>query len=256
MAAHTSTPWLPALSVAGSATLFALGLVVGHLERRSPARADGASPRERRRAVLADLAAFACVAFVWGPTHLFVQGRVRAMLPFLDAARAALRLPFAAQVVLVLFVNDLAVYWLHRLAHRPALWRIHRWHHTPAHLDWLSGMRASLLQIVVFSAPSFVITQLAPATLPGLAASFAFCQLYNHANVTVRWTPVSWAIVSPKAHRIHHAKVPALYDRNFGTLWTFWDRLFGTFVDEREVRDDFPLGIDEAPNPVRASVGL
>ena len=39
---------------------------------------------------------------------------------------------------------------------------------------------------------------------------------------------------TPSHHRVHHAVNPQYLDRNYGAILIVWDRLFGTFVEERE----------------------
>ena len=59
-----------------------------------------------------------------------------------------------------------------------------------------------------------------------------------------RWIE-AW-LNTPSHHRVHHAKNPAYWDRNFGGALIVWDRLFGSFAEEREAPS---YGI---PQPVRS----
>jgi len=47
---------------------------------------------------------------------------------------------------------------------------------------------------------------------------------------------IEWAIITPSNHRVHHGSDERYIDKNFGVLFTFWDRLFNTYVKE----DAFP----------------
>src|SRR5690606_33355684 len=57
-------------------------------------------------------------------------------------------LPWAARLLLFVFLADLGHYWIHRLMHHRFLWRVHRWHHAPTHMSWAAGNRESLLDAI------------------------------------------------------------------------------------------------------------
>jgi sterol desaturase/sphingolipid hydroxylase (fatty acid hydroxylase superfamily) len=44
---------------------------------------------------------------------------------------------------------------------------------------------------------------------------------------------LEWVLNTPSHHRVHHACDSAYLDRNYGGILITWDRLFGTFADER-----------------------
>lgn len=48
------------------------------------------------------------------------------------------------------------------------------------------------------------------------------------------WWPIEFIFVTPSHHRVHHARNKAYLDKNFGGALIVWDRLFGTFEEERE----------------------
>jgi sterol desaturase/sphingolipid hydroxylase (fatty acid hydroxylase superfamily) len=65
-------------------------------------------------------------------------------------------------------------------------------------------------------------------------------------------------LVTPRFHRIHHARSPELYESNYGFGLTIWDRLFGTFQDPGKVGDTFEVG-EESPTfaeQMRALMGV
>ena len=43
---------------------------------------------------------------------------------------------------------------------------------------------------------------------------------------------IEWLIITPSNHRVHHGSDEKYIDKNFGVLFTFWDRLFGTYIKE------------------------
>jgi len=99
----------------------------------------------------------------------------------------------------------------------------------------------TLLAVVVTGAPMWLM--LLYQTL-----SAAFSQ-FNHANIRFpRWIdkPLSWIIVSPNMHKVHHHHTQPLTDTNYGNIFSIWDRLFGTFVYVDDMKT-LHYGIDTHP---------
>jgi sterol desaturase/sphingolipid hydroxylase (fatty acid hydroxylase superfamily) len=68
---------------------------------------------------------------------------------------------------------------------------------------------------------------------------------FNHANITLPKSvdrAISWFIVSPDMHKVHHHYVLPYTDSNFGNIFSIWDRLFGTFMTMP--REEMVYGID------------
>lgn len=143
----------------------------------------------------------------------------------------------AAPVLLVALLTRTGLnYALHRLSHRiPLLWRLHRCHHSDPHVDLsltlrhhplelLPGLLVFPLGVVAMGLPLWAV-----ATVELLMIVGSFCE-----HVAIRLPPRNgrWLdalFVTPAVHHIHHSAHPAETDSNFGSLFTLWDRLFGTF---------------------------
>jgi len=158
-------------------------------------------------------------------------------------------LPSIWKIVLALFVVHFLIYWIHRAQHRYGiLWRTHAWHHSVEQMYWFAGFRTSFFHSFIYNIPQVVI----PVTLLKLTpveASIGYSiglliQFWEHTNLKVNVGPLSWLIVTPDYHRIHHS---ATTNRGMNLAPTFriWDRMFGTFVDPGLVPDSFPLGLGE-----------
>ena len=169
-------------------------------------------------------------------------------------------LPTVVKLLLFYIVEDFGLYWVHRLMHGRFAWPIHRWHHAPTYLYWLSGIRATIPHIVLFNV-SYVLA------LPLLheASSWAFQVIivehivrnnWMHMNVTWRSSRLEWLFVTPRYHHIHHSRHPAHQGRNLGALLTIWDRLFGTYYDPNDVRGELSFGLTERVAPARLVIGL
>jgi sterol desaturase/sphingolipid hydroxylase (fatty acid hydroxylase superfamily) len=150
-------------------------------------------------------------------------------------------LPYPAVVVATLLLRNLATWLVHRASHAvPLLWRAHRIHHTDVRLDLSTGFRNHPLEL------AYGIPWLAAVTVAfgGDAASLAAYEavaigfsLWTHANLRL---PIALdrrlrlLFVTPAMHHVHHSSRRAETDSNYGDLFSFWDRLFGTYCDRDE----------------------
>ncbi len=132
-------------------------------------------------------------------------------------------------------VLDLLVYFLHRAYHGyPLLWRFHLVHHSDRDLDVTSASRFHLGEVTISGAAKFGTVQLlgiSPTGLIGFEIVMLAAAQLQHANIRLPNAVESslWlAFVPPAMHRVHHHPLRAATDSNFGTLVSFWDRLFGT----------------------------
>jgi sterol desaturase/sphingolipid hydroxylase (fatty acid hydroxylase superfamily) len=89
---------------------------------------------------------------------------------------------------------------------------------------------------------------------------FALANLVEHGDVAVRADVergLARVVVTPALHRRHHDRASANRDRNFGTVFTCWDRLFGTY-GASATQDAWTIGAPEVgvPRTVRAALVL
>jgi len=158
-------------------------------------------------------------------------------------------LPSVCKIIIALFLVDFIIYWIHRAQHNfDIMWRTHAWHHSIEQMYWFAGFRTSFLHSFIYNIPQVVIPvtlfKLSPAEA-GIGYSLGLLiQFWEHTNLKVNIGPLAWLIISPAYHRIHHSAT-AHRGMNLGTTFSIWDRMFGTYVDPREVRDSFPLGLGE-----------
>ena len=52
--------------------------------------------------------------------------------------------------------------------------------------------------------------------------------MLNHSNLKLSLRFLEPILITPRLHRLHH--VPETENQNFGTVFTFWDRMRGTLV--------------------------
>lgn len=132
-------------------------------------------------------------------------------------------------------------YCYHRAAHRVRwFWCNHAVHHSPNDLTlataYRTGMFAKLIGAPLFFAPLVWIGFPTQVVLATLALNLLY-QFWIH----VTWIPklgwLEYVFNTPSAHRVHHAANPEYLDANYGGVLTIFDRLFGSYVAER---DDLP----------------
>ena len=147
-------------------------------------------------------------------------------------------LPAAVSGVVAVIVLDLAVYVQHVVFHAvPALWRVHRVHHTDVDFDVTTGVRFHPVEIALSLALKIVLIA---ALGPPVVAVVVFevllnaTSMFNHGNVRIPEAPdrlLRWLVVTPDMHRVHHSVRAEETSSNFGFNLPWWDRLFGTYRD-------------------------
>ena len=140
-------------------------------------------------------------------------------------------------VVLVVILCDLAYYWEHRFVHRNGLgWMTHTVHHSSPYFNISVAYRFGPLDgfwPFFFHAP-LVLLGFDPLLV---FAGEAFVQLYQtalHTEILRKLPrPVEWLMNTPSHHRVHHGSNPEYLDKNYAGIFIIWDRLFGTFAEEK-----------------------
>lgn len=220
---------LPSIVFTGGT--FLLGLIVFHtLERLAPIQQKG-QHGPRRAGYLADLTA----ALVDGP-FLSALSKIAALwvVTLLPQTYEALgHWPWLLQFALFLLVNDFGRYWLHRWYHEvPWLWRLHRVHHSPVEMDALSTFRIHVLEAVIKYGVIIV-----PFHVFGVDKSVTVLytcldvlkSFWHHANFRNYIGPLNYVLNSPELHWWHHVTEGRGMFSNYGSIFSVWDRLFGTF---------------------------
>lgn len=141
------------------------------------------------------------------------------------------------EIIATVVVLDLGDYWWHRMNHRVGfLWRFHKAHHLDTHCDVTTALR--------FHPGELLLSGLVKATWilawgPSLWG-FAIFELmitaasqYHHSNIDLS-DPVEPALrlihVTPRMHASHHSAHTGSLNGNFSTVFSVWDRVFGTYV--------------------------
>lgn len=171
-------------------------------------------------------------------------------LPGLAVRPLISQIPPAVLPFVAFGMFDFMAYWAHRWAHEvPFLWRFHAVHHTPEHMDWVSGFRIHPFDGVLIAPPVFFL--LGAGIDPELTGVFAVLQIvlgiFFHANVRVRWRVLDRVVANPEFHHWHHANEADAIGHNYGAALPQWDLLFGTFFmpNRKSKRRPRHYGVDE-----------
>lgn len=146
-------------------------------------------------------------------------------------------LPWIVRCVLAIVLLDLLQYWIHWSFHRvPWLWRVHQVHHSDPDYDVSTAARFHPIETICSTGVHLgAIALLAPPPAAVFISSLltVILNLSTHANASLPgWVEktVRYAFITPDLHRIHHSLDMREQQRNFGQTFSWWDRVFGTYV--------------------------
>lgn len=157
-------------------------------------------------------------------------------------------------IIGLLLMDLIGAYLAHWAQHKTRwMWRFHLIHHTDTWIDTTSANRhhpgESVIRFVFTTFAVLIIG--APMWLVFLyqSLSVVFSQ-FNHANISLPKNLdriLSYVMVSPDMHKVHHHYVLPYTDSNYGNIFSVWDRLFGTFSILE--RDKIVYGVDTHQKP-------
>jgi len=148
-----------------------------------------------------------------------------------------LNMPLLISLVLGLLALDAWEYWLHRLFHRYLfLWRFHLIHHSDLDLDFTTHVRHHPLESLL--GQLFMLLFVVLMGLPALAVMFysvaAFSvSFFAHSNISLPAkldSVLRCFIITPDMHRVHHSIDKPETNSNYGMVFPWWDKIFGTYV--------------------------
>lgn len=137
----------------------------------------------------------------------------------------------------LLLLDFIGAYLVHFIEHKVKfLWRFHLIHHTDTWIDTTSGNRhhpgESVIRFVFTTLGVFIIGCPIWLVLMYQTISVISTQ-FTHANISLPDkldTFLSYFLVSPNMHKVHHHYKLPYTDSNYGNIFSLWDRLFGTFM--------------------------
>ena len=146
-------------------------------------------------------------------------------------------LPIWAVWALTFIVIDFVYYWYHRCSHRVRfLWAVHMNHHSSEEMNYVVSLRQAWFGPIT-KIPFFMFMPLVGfdplITLVAGVASTLWGVL-GHTQWINKLGPLEYILVTPSSHRVHHGSNECYLDKNYGNFLIVWDRMFGTFAEEKE----------------------
>jgi len=154
----------------------------------------------------------------------------------------------------VLALDLIGAYTVHWAEHKVRwMWKFHLIHHTDTHVDTTSANRHhpgesvfrfffTLLGVAIVGVPMWIVFLYQSLSV--------ILSQFNHANIQIPLAVdklLSWVIVSPNMHKVHHHYQLPYTDSNYGNIFSIWDRLFGTFKTLKP--DHIVYGVDTHMDP-------
>lgn len=139
--------------------------------------------------------------------------------------------------IALILATDFVWYWYHRLGHEVNIfWAAHIVHHHSEEFNFTAAARITTLQAIIRTGfwcllplvgfhPTMVITMLL------VHGSYSF---FTHTQIIGRIKWLEYVFITPSLHGVHHASDEKYLDKNYGDMFVFWDKLFGTFQVEEE----------------------
>lgn len=139
--------------------------------------------------------------------------------------------------VLCMLMTDFCYYWMHRVEHRVrVLWTMHSIHHSSEEFDLTTGQRLFFLgdiQLWVYFIPVLVVGFDAAQVLTCMIVIFVY-NAWLHTEYVPKLGVLEYVFATPSIHRVHHGRNAQYIDKNFAGLLVVWDRMFGTYEEEKE----------------------
>lgn len=163
--------------------------------------------------------------------------------------------------VTMLIAYDFSYYVYHVMQHRfPILWELHKVHHSAEVMVGVTKDRVhpldelmnrvwdGLIPGVCFGIWSLVALDPVEVTVFGINVyvmrNILMMDFVRHTHLPISFGVVDHVVISPHYHQLHHSTAKKHWDKNFGLMFSVWDRLFGTLAAP-EPKETFKFGLIE-----------
>jgi len=182
---------------------------------------------------------------------------VKMVVPYELISISELHIPQATILLLSFLLIDLAHYLSHRMHHKiPLLWRLHRLHHADKTFDLMTVFLNHPLEFFsasIFLTIFFVIFDIPVKGMVTYGIIFSIYTIFEHTKILIPDKInqlLSYLFITPNLHRIHHSIDYKESNRNFGIVFSLWDRLFTTFTEKtNKSLTTISFGIEQKQTP-------
>jgi sterol desaturase/sphingolipid hydroxylase (fatty acid hydroxylase superfamily) len=139
---------------------------------------------------------------------------------------------YIIEFILTVFLITFIHYFYHRALHHPAMWELHKLHHSADEMNIFTASREHPLVVAVYviliSIPS-AIFGIRPEVIFVYKSLEGFYNLFLHSKVDLFPKFTKSFMISTADHHIHHSTNPAHHNTNFGMVLNIWDKIFSTY---------------------------
>lgn len=170
--------------------------------------------------------------------NLFVAAGFYQVFDWIYTNYAILSIPNSWWVwIILMLATDFLWYWYHRLGHEVNfLWAAHIVHHQSEEFNLTVSARITTLQALIRNIFYAVLPLIGfhPVMVFTILLVHGAYSFFTHTQLVGKLGWLEHILITPSLHGVHHASDEKYLDKNYGDVFTFWDKLFGTFQLEEE----------------------
>lgn len=139
--------------------------------------------------------------------------------------------------VFLLLAADFVWYWYHRLGHEINIfWAAHIVHHQSEEFNLSAAARITTIQAMIRTVFWCALPLLGfqPMMVMVILVVHGMYSFFTHTQVIKAPKWLEYIFITPSLHGVHHASDEKYLDKNYGDVFVFWDKMFGTFQQEEE----------------------
>ena len=139
--------------------------------------------------------------------------------------------------ILLILATDFVWYWYHRLGHEVNfLWAAHIVHHQSEEFNLSVSARITTFQALIRNVfwcllPFVGFHPLMVVVILSVHGAYSF---FTHTQMIGKLGWLEHILITPSLHGVQHASDEKYLDKNYGDVFVFWDKMFGTFQQEEE----------------------
>lgn len=170
--------------------------------------------------------------------NLFIAASFYQLFYFIYENYALFQIPnnWITWIALIL-ATDFVWYWYHRLGHEVNfLWAAHIVHHQSEEFNLTVAARITTLQALIRNIFWCVLPFVGfhPALVIFILIFHGIYSFFTHTQMIGKMKWLEYIFITPSLHGVHHASDEKYLDKNYGDVFVFWDKMFGTFQKEEE----------------------
>lgn len=159
-------------------------------------------------------------------------------------------IPLRANICLTILIIDYYIYWWHRFNHtKKIFWHFHKFHHREEKMNSTTAVRFHTIELffsAIFRCVFYLLMGF--SFIPVLVYEILFFSVVviHHSNIRISKNfDLKYRLIfsSPLMHRIHHSTIQHETDTNYGSVFSWWDKLFSTY--KAEASGNIVFGVDE-----------